>query len=273
MAMSNRPSIEELFSTYGLQRALNATIRLPSIVDQTETQLKDEKYRMFVDERHEVLLTELDSAREEYERVSEGRDTHDDLANPMRATQLNREYLQASIRYNKAESEYRVFTSDIAELRSVPEQMTRDEATLWNAHKLKEKHDRENADGPSKTEMQLTEMYQAKLRQLQAADKCMEALERKDRVNAELLEMNDVEIANVREKMQQERLEFSYKRAQYRAYGQRLHGAMSELKKDNQQLRAQIEGYELCGAALHPQDSQTVSNGSSQGKSPSLIEF
>ena len=134
-----------MFSTYGLQRALNATIRIPSAdAIPSKSNLKDNRYRDYISERHDALARELDAANEEFDLIVDERDNHDIDADPFQAAKLNREYIHANSRLAKAEVEYHVFRADIDELRSTS-QMTREESQLWPDYKVLEEDEGEKA--------------------------------------------------------------------------------------------------------------------------------
>lgn len=117
---SSSASEEGVFSIYGLQRALNADVRLPtSPVDPTK-ETKDGKCREYVNDRHGVLVAAFDKATKAFDVISEQRDNHDDAADPQETDKMNRKYFEASSKLAKAEMEYNVFKADIDELCNRP---------------------------------------------------------------------------------------------------------------------------------------------------------
>ena len=126
-------SSSTVFSTYGIRRALNATI--PASTDgPSKKQLKDVNYRHYVTDRHNALLAELDAAREAFDAITEERDLNEST-NLRKSMRLNRMVVEANMRLNKAEREYEFYVDEIEELRQGTK-MSRDEAEEWNYFSL-----------------------------------------------------------------------------------------------------------------------------------------
>lgn len=130
-------SDDDVFTTTGLQRALNATVQRPPKTETTRREAKGERYRTYIGDRQVHLEEEVDKARRAYEAVQEKREKNDDDTFPVVAAKLNVEYLEANNRLTKAEGELRVFKAEIEELRSIPN-MSRDEAEVWKSQKMLE---------------------------------------------------------------------------------------------------------------------------------------
>ena len=137
-------SDDEVFTNSGLQRALNATIRLPSAEHvPTKKEMKDERYRVYISDSHDHLQEKVDKARDILEANAKERDKNDNELFPVNAAQLNVVFLEANSRLIKAEREYHAFTAGVNELRNI-DTMTRDEAQLWHGRKLLEKQERDD---------------------------------------------------------------------------------------------------------------------------------
>ena len=129
------------FTTYGLQRALNATVPLPSDI-KNKQQIKDKNYRSYVSDRHDVLSKELDESSDLFDSISEARDLNTDLA---KADTLNRMYFEANIRRLKAQRAHRTYVSAVDELQ-YGTKMSREEAQKWYERKLLEEQQRKDGD-------------------------------------------------------------------------------------------------------------------------------
>ena len=167
-AMSNLPSSksspEQVFSNYGLHRALQPVVNVDGeVTTQTENESKDQKYRRYIIEREEDLLTELESAKAAFDQVAEERDAIDEdhAADASRSTQISTRYLEANNRLAKAGRAYRVFASDIEELQHIPETWNRDDAQAWSDRKTMEKMQRED----EAAEDRVRERYESQLKE------------------------------------------------------------------------------------------------------------
>lgn len=140
----------DVFTTHGLQLALNSTVRLPSCGNLTEREVKGDKYRTDCSDHHDKLLAQLDNANEAYETIAVKRDRHNHDADPANAATLNREFFEANNRLSKAEREYHGYVGYINELRAMP-QMTRSEAKLYHERKRQERQDRQQEDEKHKS--------------------------------------------------------------------------------------------------------------------------
>ncbi len=161
---SQSASPEQVFTTFGLHRAITATIRFGSDVVLSAKERKDQKYRQYLGERHDALLAEFEYARSAFDHASAARDdptTGDDLAVLSR---LNRKYLQANNRLSKAEREYHVFLAEHEQLQSIPSgSWSRVEAQAFDDDAIKAQMEREEAA----VEARVGDRYKRRINQVQ----------------------------------------------------------------------------------------------------------
>lgn len=140
LSITSSVSDKDVFSTYGTQIALQATIRLPQWGNLTKRDEKTNVYLTRVSDKHDELLKEFDDAKEAYEVAAAKRDRINAEADPAQAAMLNTKYLAANTRLSQAERDYHVYSAEIEELREMP-QMSRVEAHANDDRKQHEKHE------------------------------------------------------------------------------------------------------------------------------------